>query len=68
MAPRLVRAWSAYKGIRISSFYHTHTHIYICITDDGLIQREKEKPQLSMQKGRGVFSVLAEKIRVKKNA
>ena len=28
MAPHLVRAWSVYKGLQISSFYHTHTHTH----------------------------------------
>ena len=28
MAPHLVRAQSAYKNIKIHSFYHTHTHTY----------------------------------------
>ena len=25
LAPHLIRAWSAYKSLRIRSFYHTHT-------------------------------------------
>ena len=47
MAPHLVRAWGAYKDMRIHLLHHTHTHknththtqtTTTSITDDGLVQ------------------------------
>ena len=45
-APHLIRAWSAYKHIRICSLYHvcTYTHTTgTCITGDGLVEWEEKK-------------------------
>ena len=63
MAPHLVRAQSAYKDIRKSSFHQTytffltrtHTHTNTCITGDGLVQSKENDKSVCR---RDEFSVL----------
>ena len=59
MAPHLVRAQSAYKDIRVRSFYHTHT-TNICMyglgMGDGLVERKKKITDQYAEEKRWVFS------------
>ena len=64
MVPHLVRAWSAYKDLRIRLFHHTHTHtlqIHALLVMGWYNERKENDRSVYTEEKRRVFNFDLEK-------